>query len=122
MIPVMVVRDMDEAIRFYTGPLDFQLHAAMPDEKPFYAVLVRGQEELHLTLPPPPLENRHGHCAAIILCDDVDAVFARFQGRGLVTPTRPDSPVHLGPLNQSWGTREVYIDDPSGNTLIFQQR
>ena len=51
-----------------------------------------------------------------------DARFAAFRARGHALPPRPESPVHDGPVDQSWGTREVYIDDPSGNTLVFQQR
>ena len=33
----------------------------------------------------------------------------------------PDAPgmVHEGPINQTWGTREFYVDDPDGNTLRF---
>ena len=46
-----------------------------------------------------------------------------FRGRGLVTPGDPDAPehVHEGPIDQSWGTRELYVDDPDGNTLRFTQ-
>lgn len=29
---------------------------------------------------------------------------------------------HLGPVDQSWGTREFYVTDPSGNTLRIVQR
>ena len=57
-----------------------------------------------------------------MVCDEVDALFAAFKARGLAPPIRPESPVHEGPLDQTWGTREVYIDDPSGNTLTYQQR
>ena len=52
---------------------------------------------------------------------DVDALFNAFVARGLVPPER-DSPVHRGPTDQSWGTREFYVDDPDGNTLRFVQR
>jgi len=55
------------------------------------------------------------------VCDDVDERFSAFWARGLVVPSRPESPVHEGPLDQSWDTREVYIDDPSGNSLVYQQ-
>lgn len=120
LIPIFVVRDMAEAIAFHTQILDFQLAFGWPAEAPTYASLTRGADELHLVLTPG--EGRYGHCSAMLLCDDVDALFARFEARGLVTPPRPDSPVHEGPLDQTWGTREVYIDDPSGNTLILQQR
>jgi hypothetical protein len=33
-----------------------------------------------------------------------------------------DVAVHESSLDQTWGAREVYIDDPSGNTLCFQPR
>jgi catechol 2,3-dioxygenase-like lactoylglutathione lyase family enzyme len=120
LIPVLFIRDVPEAIRFFTRVLDFDLASALPEQAPFYAVLTRGPDELHLNLA--PVEGRFGHCSAIVLCDDVDAVLATFRQRGLSVPARADSPVHEGPLDQSWGTREVYIDDPSGNTLVFQQR
>lgn len=120
LIPLLIVRDVPEAIAFYTGVLDFELAFTMPEEAPFYAGLTRGADEMHLNLAPD--EGRYGHCTAIVLCDDVDALFASFVARGLSVPSRAGSPVHEGPLDQSWGTREVYIDDPSGNTLVFQQR
>jgi catechol 2,3-dioxygenase-like lactoylglutathione lyase family enzyme len=120
LIPVLIVRDMPEAIAFHTGVLDFELAFSTPPEAPFYAILSRGADELHLNL---THEQKHfGQSSSIVLCDDVDALFASFVARGLSVPTRENSPVHDGPLDQTWGTREVYIDDPSGNTIIFQQR
>jgi catechol 2,3-dioxygenase-like lactoylglutathione lyase family enzyme len=120
LIPILIVRDMQEAIAFYTGVLDLDLRFAWPQEAPFYAVLGRGEDELHLNL---RQENdRRGPASAIVVCADVDALWASFIARGLAVPSRPESPVHEGPLEQTWGTREFYVDDPSGNTLVFQQR
>lgn len=120
LIPILMVRDVREAIDFYTRVLDFDLDFSWPEDGPFYAGLMRGGDALHLNLM--QQEGRHGPSSVIVLCEDVDAAFAHFVARGLNPPTRPDSPVHAGPLEQTWGTREVYIDDPSGNTLVFQQR
>mgnify|MGYP003922938223 CR=1 FL=1 len=120
LIPVLMVFDVPEAIAFYTGVLDFALAFASPPDAPFYAVLTRGADELHLNLVPDG--RRGGGSSTVVVCDEVDALFASFIARGLVVPTRANSPVHEGPLDQTWGTREVYIDDPSGNTLIFQRR
>ncbi|WP_233840383.1 VOC family protein [Dyella sp. 2HG41-7] len=120
LIPILNVRDIAEAIRFYTGILDFQVAFAWPVESAIYAGLNRGTDELHLALAPP--DRRYGHGSAMVLCDDVDALFKSFRARGLAVPSRPESPVHEAPLDQTWGTREVYIDDPSGNTIVFQQR
>ncbi|WP_025561186.1 bleomycin resistance protein [Sphingomonas sp. UNC305MFCol5.2] len=120
LIPLLTVRDIPEAVAFYTRVLDFELASVMPEEAPFYAVLTRGGDEMHLNLTPG--EGRFGHCSAIVLCDHVDALFASFLARGLPVPGRAGSPVHEAPLDQTWGTREFYVDDPSGNTLVFQQR
>jgi catechol 2,3-dioxygenase-like lactoylglutathione lyase family enzyme len=120
LIPTFTVRDIREAIAFYTDVLDFKLAFLMNEDAPFYAGLTRGEDELHLSL---HSDGRpFGHCSAIVVCENVGALFASFRARGLSVPARPDSPVHEGPLDQTWGTREVYIDDPSGNTLCFQQR
>lgn len=120
LIPVLFVRDMSEALTFYAGVLDFKVDFASPVEEPFYAILTRGSDELHLNVMPD--RGRFGPASVIVLCDNVDARFKSFRDRGLSVPTRPNSPVHEGPLDQTWGTREVYIDDPSGNTLVFQER
>ena len=120
LIPIFVVRDVPEAIAFYAEVLDFELVLTLPSNVPNYAIMKRGQDQLHLNLTPG--QGRFGHCAAVVPCENVDGLFAFFRRRGLDTSARPDSPVHSAPVTQSWGTREVYVDDPSGNTLIFQQR
>lgn len=120
LIPILIVRDMHEAIAFLTSVLDFQLVSMVSPEAPFYAVLARGNDELHLNLQHE--QKMSGHSSIIVPCDDVDGLHAFFVRRGLLVPTRIESPVHVGPVDQSWGTREVYIDDPSNNTIIFQQR
>ncbi len=120
LVPTIKCRDMDEAIAFYTGVLDFAPAGRWPATgDPAYGVLTRDGCELHL--------SSHGGDgvfgqALMVLVDDADARFAAFVARGLDPSARPDSPVHQAPLDQSWGTREFYLDDPSGNTLRFVQR
>ncbi len=118
MIPTMNVSDMTKALAFYTGVLDFMLVHAWPEEAPGYAVLTRGADELHLS----GFGNKPVGHAAIVLVPEVDALFAHFRVRGLDPSHKPESPVHQGPLDQTWGTREFYADDPDGNTLVFQRR
>lgn len=120
LIPTLTVRDMREAIAFHTEVLDFKIAARLPEADPFYLVLIRGPDELHLSLRSGRIPQ--GAATAILVCSDIDALLATYRARGLAIPTRPDSPVHAEPIDQSWGTREFYIDDPSGNTLILQQR
>ena len=58
--------------------------------------------------------------AVNVIVEDVDAMWEGLIGRGFVPPQRPESRVHQGPLDQTWGSREFYLDDPSGNTLRFR--
>ena len=58
--------------------------------------------------------------AVNVVVDDVDTTWAEIIERGFVPPDRPESPVHQGPLDQTWHSREFYLDDPSGNTLRFR--
>ncbi|HEX5970361.1 MAG TPA: VOC family protein, partial [Gemmatimonadaceae bacterium] len=61
--------------------------------------------------------------AILVTTEAVDADVRRFRARGLITPGDPDAPrlVHEGPIDQTWGTREFYVNDPDGNTLRFTQ-
>ena len=116
MVPLFLVGDMPAALAFYTGVLDFRAWGA-PDD--VVVGLTLGEAELMLTaLPTDQVARVNAH----LLVDDVDALFARWTARGLDQSHRTGSPVHLGPVDQSWGTREVYVTDPFGNTLRVVQR
>ena len=56
-----------------------------------------------------------------LLVEDVDTLFKIYVQRGLDTSKKKESPVHQGPVNQTWGMREFYVNDPDGNTLRFRQ-
>ena len=118
MVPVFRVRSLDEALPFYRDILGFTVHEIDPDIASFYAVLSWHGDELHLQQDAAAAGFRH---SAIIRVDDADGTFAALKARGYRPPDRPESPVHCGPVDQSWGTREFYVDDPSGNTLCFAQ-
>ena len=53
----------------------------------------------------------------LIIVDDVDKVFGLLISRGLDVSDK--SGVHREPVNQTWGMREFYVDDPDGNTVRF---
>ena len=55
-----------------------------------------------------------------MMTEGIDALFTTFLAQGLIPPER-DSPLHHGPIEQSWGTREFAVDDPDGNSLYFVQ-
>jgi catechol 2,3-dioxygenase-like lactoylglutathione lyase family enzyme len=109
---------MQESVTFYTKVLDFELIGRWPDlGDPALSLLVREGSELHLS-------SHRGDGAPgqaiIVLTTDIDALFMKFRVRGLVPVS--DSPAYLGPTDQTSGTREFHVDDPTGNTLRFVQR
>jgi len=117
MVPLFLIGDMPAAVAFYTRMLDFELAWGAPDD--VVVSLSRGGDELMLTsLPTDQVSRVNAH----LLVADLDALFARWTARGLDQSHRTESPVHLGPVDQSWGTREFYVTDPFGNTLRVVQR
>jgi catechol 2,3-dioxygenase-like lactoylglutathione lyase family enzyme len=112
---------MRTSLAFYTGILDFE-HIDGDDElaDPCFIVLAREGHQLFLSSHRG--DGTFGQAIAITT-NDVDALFRKFRERGLQTPGDPDAPqaVHEGPIDQTWGTREFYVDDPDRNTLRFIQ-
>lgn len=120
IVPVVRCSRIAASLRFYTEVLDFEAEATPLDtEDPSFVVLRRGDDVLFLSSHTG--DGEFGQ-AVVVLVDDVDTVHRVLHGRGLRPPDRPESPVHQGPLDQGWGTREFYVDDPDGNTLRFVQR
>ena len=121
IIPTVRVSNMKASVAFYTTVLDFEVaggEASLDD--PTYIELKRDGGWLIL--------SSHGGDgvfgqAVVVTTDDVDSLFRKFRSRGLKTPGNPDAPqlVHEGPIDQTWGSRELYVDDPDGNTLRFVQ-
>jgi catechol 2,3-dioxygenase-like lactoylglutathione lyase family enzyme len=114
-------RNMKASLAFYTGVLDFERVGGDDDlSDPSFSTLSRNGDRLLLSS-----HRGDGEFEQVIVVttDDVDAVFRKFRQRGLCTPGNPAAPeaVHEGPMDQSWGTREFYVDDPDGNTLRFTQ-
>ena len=120
IIPTLHCRRLDQAVEFYTRVLDFELVREWSDlGDPGFAWLTRDGHALHLSS---HAGDGVAGQAVVVEVREIDALFARFRGRGLDPSHKPDSPVHQGPLDQSWGTREFYADDPDGNTLRFTRR
>jgi uncharacterized glyoxalase superfamily protein PhnB len=51
--------------------------------------------------------------AANLFVDDVDALHAEFISKGV--------PIDTGPVDQTWGSREMYVKDADRNCLRFIQ-
>lgn len=119
IIPTVRCRNMRSSIAFYTAVLDFErVDSNQSIDDPSFCVLTRAGDRLFLS-------SHHGDGeygqAVVVETKNVDELFQVFRRRGLRTPGNDNSPVHEGPTNQSWGSREFYVDDPDGNTLRFIQ-
>jgi catechol 2,3-dioxygenase-like lactoylglutathione lyase family enzyme len=116
IIPLLRVLDIKEAIFFYTAILDFVLKDPDDIENDWGVHLVHGHAEIQLTKGE---EDQKLGIALYVLVNDMDARYEKYISRGLDTTHKKDSPVHQSPLLQTWGTKEFYVNDPSGNTLRF---
>ncbi len=108
IIPTVRCRSMRKSLAFYTGVLDFERVDGDDDmDDPSYSLLSRDGDQLILS-------SHRGDGAfgqaIVITTANIDALFRSFRERGLRTPGNPDAPAHVheGPIDQSWGTRELY--------------
>ena len=116
MIPLFKCSNMKEALAFYTGIFDFRLKFVNASADDGVVDLINGNAELQLTVH----ERRTLFGSVVnVWVDDVDTLFRKYLNRGLDVSGKEGSPVHQGPLNQTWGTREFYVTDVDGNTLRF---
>lgn len=107
---------MQKAIAFYTGILDFELKYTEASANDWVVDLVNDNIELQLTI----AEGDYLFGSVCnIWVNEVDELFQKYLQRGLDNSNKKDSPVHQGPTNQTWGTREFYVTDVDGNTLRF---
>lgn len=119
IIPTLRCRNMRQSLAFYTGILDFErVDGEDQLDDPSFSVLARDGGCLFLSS-----HRGDGVFGAVVAVTthEVDALFRTFRAHGLQTPGNPDAPehVHEGPIDQTWGTREFYVEDPDGNTLRF---
>ncbi len=112
-IPVLHVSNSAAAEEFYCNRLGFQLEfanrldAAKPD--PCYMGISRDGVWLHVSS---LSGDGVSGCAVNLWVDDVDALHAEFVAK--------DVPIDVGPVDQTWGTREMYVKDADSNSIRFQ--
>ncbi len=117
LIPTLKCKDLNESLEFYTKVLGFALEFSHSndDHRPQFAGIIKEGCLIHLSS-----HEGDGAFGSVVylVVEEVDGLFDEFVKRGL-KPGKMGSPVHQGPTNQTWGMREFYVDDPSGNTLRF---
>lgn len=109
--PILRIFDEVKAREFYVGFLGFAIdwEHRFEDNTPLYMQVSRGGCLLHLS-------EHHGDCcpgaAARVEVDDLDALEAELQARSYkyYRPAIQEMP---------WGTRDMSVEDPFGNRLIF---
>jgi len=111
IIPILRCKDISESLLFYTQVLNFENLNSDESEFP-YRQLIRDGARLDISAE----DGEFGSCIYIEI-EDVDKLFKGFLERGLDVSTKTG--VHGQPIDQTWGMREFYVEDPSGNTLRF---
>ncbi len=114
VIPLLHVSSTAAALAHYCGGMGFAVESQnLPEsggEDPAYTSIIREGIRLHLSAHAG--DGGVGGMANIVV-HDVDALHREFLGRSVE--------IHLAPTDQTWGVREMYVRDPDGNTLRFQQ-
>jgi catechol 2,3-dioxygenase-like lactoylglutathione lyase family enzyme len=111
--PLLHVSNADAARDFYCGKLGFRLEFAhrgdesLPD--PCYMSISRDGVWIHLSS-----FSGDGVAGGVVnlLVDDVDALHQEFVAKGVT--------IAVEPVDQTWGTREMYVRDADRNCLRFQ--
>lgn len=116
MIPLFKVRDMRASIKHYTQVLDFEM--TWPEDTEDSPVVDLGRAGADFQITTHESDRLFGSVAYVWVVD-VDALFAKYVSRGLDNSAKPNSPVHQGPVDQTWGRREFYVTDADNNTLRF---
>ncbi|MBT8338174.1 MAG: VOC family protein [Gemmatimonadetes bacterium] len=98
--------------RFYCAVLGFQVRSRYRPfdgrADPCYLVLQRDGARVHLSS---FRDDSVAGAAVYILVDSVDDLFRELRDRDLEAA--------MPPTDQSWGNREMYVEDPDGNSLRF---
>jgi uncharacterized glyoxalase superfamily protein PhnB len=113
-IPLLHVSNSAAAESFFCNQLGFQLEfvhrSGNSGSDPCYMGLSRDGVWLHLSS-----FSGDGISGGVVnlIVDDVDALHAELAAKGVGIDT--------GPVDQTWGTREMYVKDVDGNSIRFIQ-
>jgi lactoylglutathione lyase len=121
--PIVYCDDLPRSLRFYRELLGFAITFAFPDqgEPGFVALALEDGSELALADVGDP-EAVHLHGKAVrpsaghrfelcVYASDVDAAVGELRAAGV--------PVLLEPVEQPWGERLAYVEDPEGNPVMI---
>ena len=113
-VPVLHVSNAIAALQFYCARLGFRPEFAHDSDGsgaltgPSYMGFSRDGVWIHLSSFPG--DGVPGGVVNLVV-DDVDVLHEEFVAKGVAIDTAP--------INQTWGTREMYVKDADGNCLRF---
>ena len=111
-LPVLHITSSKAAEQFYCELLGFKKEFAYRFDEakadPCYMGVSRDKAWIHLSS-----FSGDGVAGGVVflLVDDVDSLFREFTGKNVA--------IQLSPTNQTWNNREMYLNDPDGNSLRF---
>jgi len=111
---LLPVRDLGAAVTFYVDGLGFTLVFGDRSGAPGYAGVERDAVSVHLQWQD-EIEFKEGRAGPAMLrieVENVDGLYQELLARGLALPKRP-------PTRTPWGTRELWLADPDGHSLLF---
>jgi uncharacterized glyoxalase superfamily protein PhnB len=113
-IPLLHVSNSAAAEDFYCNRLGFRREFAhrVDDAKPDPCYMGVSRDGVWLHISSFSGDGISGGVANLIV-DDVDALHAELVAKGV--------PIAVGPVDQTWGTREMYVKDADANSIRFIQ-
>jgi len=113
IIPLLHITSAAASEKYYCGQLgftkEFEVTASATQRDPVYMGVSRDGLLIHLS----------GHAGdgvagnnVLFRCDSVDALHEEFVAKGVE--------IHIGPIDQTWGLRELVVRDPDWNAIVFQ--
>ena len=102
-VPVLPSLDLQQTADFYTGKLGFKEIGRYPD----YLIMSRDGAEIHFW---PCADRSIAENSACYVHANTRKLYEEFIANGLDIKE---------PAVRSWGMRELYVIDPSGNLLKF---
>jgi catechol 2,3-dioxygenase-like lactoylglutathione lyase family enzyme len=111
-IPLLHITNAEATETFYCGMLgfrrEFEVPASNAKRDPVYMGFSRDGALLHVSS-----HAGDGVIGGVVyfVCDNVDALHAEFVARNVH--------IHIAPVDQTWGMRELYVRDPDGNSVRF---
>ena len=112
VIPVLHMTNADATEAFYCGLLGFRREFNVPASEtkrdPCYLGVSRDGAVLHFSS-----HAGDGVVGGVVyfLADDVDSLHSEFVAKNVR--------IHIAPVDQTWGMRELYVLDPDGNSVRF---